>query len=160
VRTKFPDLVSVVERVQYRILLTKMQECAGSGDRGVLRQKPNRAVILYTTRIGLAAAQEVFGETDVVILQQTERDHWFSEVYPSKEAFWWYAFAWWTLREGLAGEDAESIRRHYPIPEGSSYWIVESGEQWGGLAGGAREELWRWDGQRAEFLTVFRVMVY
>ena len=60
------DRLSSAEQVQYRILLAKMQEFVGSGDRCVLRQKPTRAAILYTTRIGLAAAQEVFGGTEVI----------------------------------------------------------------------------------------------
>jgi hypothetical protein len=155
------DDLSTVEREQHRILLAKMLRYAESGDRCVLRQRLNRAAILYTTRVALGAAQEVFGGTGAVILQEAEWARWFSEVYPmNQEAFWWYAFAWWTLREGLAGEDEENIRRRHPLPEGGSYWVVQSGTQWGTLAGGASDELWRWDGQRAEFITGLRVMMF
>lgn len=156
------DSFSAIEREQYRILLMKMQEFAASEDRrGILERKPNRAAILSTTRAGLAAAQQVFGDTGAILLQEEERDRWFSEIYSiDDEAFWWYAFAWWYIREGLTGRDEETICREYPIPEGGSYWIVNNGVQWGSLAGGANHELWRWDGQRAEFIEVYCIDTY
>jgi hypothetical protein len=153
---------SAAEREQHRVLLAKMREFAASEDRRlVLARKPHQAAILSTTRVGLAAAEEVFGGSGAVILTEAERERWMSEVYPvNHEAFWWYAFAWWTLREGLSGEDEASIRQDYPIPEGCSYWVVVSGVQWGGLAGGANHELWRWDGARAQFIEVYCVATY
>jgi hypothetical protein len=156
------DTFSTVEREQYRVLLAKMQEFMASEDRRcILARKPHQATILSTTQVGLAAAQQVFGDTEAVLLQEEERERWFSEIYGADyEAFWWYAFAWLSLREGLAGEDEESIRRHYPLPAGSSYWVVVSGVQWGGLAGGANHELWRWDGRRAEFIEVWCIDTY
>jgi hypothetical protein len=103
----------------------------------------------------------MFGGTGAILLQEEERERWFSEVFSvDHEAFWWYACAWWSLRERLTGEDEESIRRHYPIPEGSFYWVVVSGVQWGSLAGGANHELWRWDGRQAEFIEVYCVDTY
>lgn len=151
-----------VEQQQHRVLLGKMREFAGSGDRPcVLGRKPNQAAILSTPRVGLAAAQEVFGETGAVILEESERERWFAEVYrPTEEAFWWYALAWWTLSEELPAEDEERIRSSYPIPAGSSYWVIVSGVQWGGLAGGANHELWQWDGTRAEFIAVYCIDTY
>jgi hypothetical protein len=156
------DSFSAIEREQYRVLLTKMQHFAMSEDRRcILERKPNRAAILSTTRVGLAAAQQVFGDSGAVLLQKEERARWFSEVYTvNHESFWWYAFAWWTLTEGLAGEDEASIRQHSPIPEGCSYWVVVSGVQWGGLAGGANHELWRWDGKRAQFIELYCIDTY
>jgi hypothetical protein len=156
------DSFSAIEREQHRVLLAKMQHFAVSEDRRcILERKPNQAAILSTTRVGLAAAQQVFGDSGAVLLQEEERERWFSEVYPvDHESFWWYAFAWWHLTEGLAGEDETSIRRHYPIPEGCAYWVVVSGVQWGGLAGGANHELWRWDGKRAEFIELYRIDTY
>jgi hypothetical protein len=153
---------SAAEREQHRVLLAKMREFAASEDRRcVLARKPHQAAILSTTRVGLAAAEEVFGGSGAVILTDAERERWLSDVCPvDHEAFWWYAFAWWTLREGLAGEDEASIRQHYPIPEGCSYWVVVSGVQWGGLAGGANHELWRWDGERAEFIELYGIDTY
>jgi hypothetical protein len=156
------DRLSAMEREQYRVLLAKMREFAASEDRRcVLARKPHQAAILATTRVGLAAAEEVFAGTGAVLLTEEERERWFAEVYPGRgDGFWWYALAWWTLREGLGGEDGAEVRRHYPIPAGSSYWVVVSGVQWGGLAGGANHELWRWDRTRAEFLAVYRVESY
>jgi hypothetical protein len=156
------ETFSVVELEQYRILLTKMREFVASEDRRcVLERRPNQAAILSTTRVGLTAAQDVFKETGAILLLEEERDRWFSEEYSSdSEAFWWYAFAWWNVREGLAGEDEQSIMLHYPIPTSNSYWIVVSGVQWGDLAGGANHELWRWDGKRAQFIEVCRVDTY
>lgn len=156
------DSFSAIEREQYRILLTKMQEFSASEDRRcILGRKPHQAAILSTTRVGLAAAQQVFGDTSAILLQEEERERWFSEVYPiDLEAFWWFVFAWWYIREGLDGSDEETICREYPVPEGSSYWVVVSGVQWGSLAGGARHELWRWDGQRAEFIELYCIASY
>jgi hypothetical protein len=153
---------SAVEREQYRVLLGKMQEFVASEDRRcILGRKPNQAAIVSTTRVGLAAAEQVFAGSGAVLLQEEERKRWFSEVYPiDPEAFWWYAFAWWSVRERLAGEEEESICGHYPNPEGGSDWIVVSGVQWGSLAGGANHELWRWDGQRARFIVAYRVDSY
>lgn len=62
------------EREQHRVLLAKMREFAGSEDRRcVLARKPHQAAILSTTRVGLAAAEEVFGGSGAVILQESER---------------------------------------------------------------------------------------
>jgi hypothetical protein len=111
----------------------------------------------------LAAAEEVFGASGAVILEESEQARWFSDVYRVRyhhQAFWWYALAWWTVREGLASEDEASIRQGYPIPEGCSYWIVTSGVQWGALAGGAGHELWRWDGERAELIALYGIDTY
>jgi len=154
--------LSVAEREQYRILLAKMHEFTASGDRHcILDRKPHQAAILSTTRVGLIAAQEVFVGSGAVILEDSERQRWISEIYPVKHgAFWWYAFAWWTITEGLPEEDEASIREGYPIPEGCWYWLVVSGVQWGGLAGGANHELWRWDGERAEFIEMYRIDTY
>jgi hypothetical protein len=156
------DSFSVAEREQYRVLLAKMREFARSEDRRcVLDRKPHKAAIFSTNRVGLAAAEEVFGGSGAVILEESERQRWLLQMYPANnEAFWWYAFAWWTLKEALAGEDEVSIRQHYPIPEGCSYWVVVSGVQWGDLAGGANRELWRWDGKQAEFIELYSVDTY
>ena len=153
------DSFSVAEREQHRILLAKMRDFVASEDRRyVLARNPHQAAILSTTRVGLAAAEEVFGASGAVILEESEQARWFSDVYPAKPyGFWWYALARWTLREGLANEDEVSIRQGYPIPEGCSYWIVTSGVQWGGLAGGASHELWRWEGKRAEFIELYGI---
>jgi hypothetical protein len=153
---------SAAEREQHRVLLGKMREFAASEDRrSVVARKPYQAAILSTTWVGLAAAEEIFGGSGAVILTEAERERWRSEVYPVNcEAFYWYAYAWWTLGEGLAGEDEASIRQQYPIPEGCSYWVVVSGVQWGWLAGGANHELWRWDGERAEFIELYCIDTY
>ncbi len=156
------DAFSAIEREQYQVLLAKMQDFAVSEDRRcILQRKPNQATILSTTRVGLGAAQQVFGDSGAVLLQEEERRHWFTEVYPiNHESFWWYAFAWWTLTEGLAGQDEASIRQNHPIPDGCSYWVVVSGVLWGSLADGANHELWRWDGKRAEFVELYCIDTY
>jgi hypothetical protein len=156
------DNFSATERAQYCVLLAKMREFDGSADRRcILSGKPNQAVILWTNKVGLPAVQEIFGKTGAIILEESEKHQWFSSVYDvNYEAFWWYAFAWWTLKEGLPNEDESVIRQNYPIPEGCSYWAVESGVQWGSLAGGANHELWRWDGKQAEFIETYCIDTY
>ena len=115
--------------------------------------RKHRAAILSTTRVGLAAAEEVFSGSGAVVLEQSEKTRWVTEVYPvDHQSFWWYAFAWWTLKENVDGPDDKRIRQRYSIPPGSSYWVVDAGVQWGGLAGGVDEHVWRWDGERADFL--------
>jgi hypothetical protein len=87
------------------------------------------------------------------LLQKEEREHWFSKIYPiDLEAHWWFAFAWWYIRDRCDGADEEIIRFRDANPDGNWYWIVESGVQWTSLAGGYDQELWRWDGRRAKFL--------
>jgi hypothetical protein len=49
------------------------------------------------------------------------------------------------------------IRRNYPLPEGSTYWIVTDGTLYGSLAGGADHAVWRWDGEHAEVVEVYAV---
>jgi hypothetical protein len=146
---------SAAEREQYRILLAKMRKFVESGDcRCVFSGEPNHVAILSTTRVGLTAAEEVFGGRGAVILLQSEREQWFRDVCPiDLEAHWWYSFAWWTI---MTWEE-RLVRENHPIPEGwipegCSYWFVESGVQWGSLAGGSDEELWKWDGKRAKFI--------
>jgi hypothetical protein len=153
---------SAAEREQHRVLLAKMRQFAESEDRRcVLGRKPHQAAILSTTRVGLAAAEEVFAGSGAVILEESERERWLTEVCPVRHgAFWWYAFAWWIVREGLPAEEEAGIRQAYPIPEGCTYWMVTSGVQWGGLAGGAGHELWRWDGERAAFIEYYGVDSY
>lgn len=153
------DAFSAVEREQSRILLTKMEEFAKSEDRRcVFGRKPHQAAILSTTRVGLAAAAQVFAGTGAILLLEEERERWFAEVYPGVgEKFWWYALAWWTLREGLAGQDEDYIRKSHPLPAGGSYWVVTSGVQWGSLAGGENGEVWCWDGTAATPLGVSSV---
>jgi hypothetical protein len=80
-----PDVAtfSGAEREQHRVLLTRMREFADSEDRRcVLARKPHQAAILSTIRSGLAAAQEVFGGSGALILEESERERWLREVYP------------------------------------------------------------------------------
>ena len=142
------------EREQYRLLRTKMSAFAKSEESLViLTGQPHHVAVLSTSRVGLAAAQEVFGGSDAVVLENSEQRRWFAETYQAGDlAFWWYALAWWSVEEGIECEDVAGIRQQHPISAGSSYWVVRSGVQWGQLAGGGDAELWRWDGQRAEFI--------
>ncbi len=75
------DSFSAAEREQHRVLLAKMREFAASEDRRcVLARKPHQAAILSTPRVGLAAAEEVFGGSVAVLLTESERERWLSEV--------------------------------------------------------------------------------
>lgn len=151
------DSLSAAEREQYCILLAKMRDFAGSEDgRHVLAGKPHRVAILSTTRVGLLAAEETFGASGAMILEESEQARWLSEVCRVKRGrFWWCAFAWWTLQEAFTDEDELNIRREYPIPDGCAYWMIASGVQMSGLCGSDRRELWRWDGARAEFIALY-----
>jgi hypothetical protein len=144
-------------RAQYGVLRVKMREFAESKD-GLLTlaPSPRRVAVLSTNRIGLSAAAEVFGGSGAVILEESEQRYWFTEVYEDRhEARWWYAFAWWTIRDDLDCDKAERIRGRHQTSPGTSWWVVESGVQWGPLTGGCRQELWRWDGAQAEFVETY-----
>lgn len=156
------DEFSVAEREQYRILLENMRQFAASEDRRcIMGLRHNQAAIASTTRVGLVAAEEVFGQSGVIILEESERERWFTENCPINErGFSWYVFAWWTLSEGVSCNEEARIRENYPIPEGCSYWELVSGVQWGSLAGGANHELWMWNGKTAEFIEVYCVDTY
>lgn len=161
-----PDTGSftAAEQEHYRILLAKMTEFAASEDRCcVFGHRPPCAAILSTTRIGLTAAQQVFDPTEVVILTAEELGLWHDIYHRDPEKPWWEAYAWWSLHDGLLDDgfdDPESLRNLYPIPEGSSYWVVISGVLWGPQAGGERRELWRWDGVSAEFVDDYGDIVF
>jgi hypothetical protein len=143
-----------LELAQYRILRKKMSQFAESTDGLVtLAPRPHHVAVLSTTRVGLAAAAKVFSESSAVILEESERTHWFTQIYrASPERLWWYSFASWRIQVGLDDNKAQELCRRYPASSSNSYWIVESGVQWGPLAGGCREELWRFDGARGEFV--------
>ncbi len=160
-RTRPTLKLSPVESEQRRVLLTKMRAFTASGDRDViLSRRPFQAAIVSVQPVGLAAAEEVFGAAGAVILTEAEWERWRAEVYPQDaEPFGWYVRAWWALREGLP-EDGEWIRREYPLPPGNEYWLVVAGVAWGGLAGGANHELWRWDGTHAAYVETYQVDTY
>ena len=93
-----------------------------------------------------------------MILEESERRHWFTEVYDDQqEALWWYAFAWWTVEDGVVDKDWGPIRPNIPAVPGSSHWVIKSGVQWGQLAGGGRSELWQWNGERATLIEEYRI---
>jgi hypothetical protein len=142
---------------------------SSTNGRLVLTDDPHRLAILSTSRVGLAAAEELFGASGAVILEASEQRRWFAEVYEADpEAFWWYAFAWWTIEEdirceetaGSGGKDLlgkilqphSRVRQPNPSWSGSPYWMVKSGVQWGPLFGGGDDEVWRWNGERAELI--------
>ncbi len=150
-------------REQYRILCEKMEQFAASPDRVVMGRKPNQADIVATTPVGLAAASAVFGRlgVPVVLLLGEEKEGWFSRVIaPEEQAFGWYATYWWLCKEEPEPEELDEVRRHYPIPDGSAYWVVTTGLAWGSLAGGSKDELWQWDGVKASCLGIYRDITY
>lgn len=149
------------ELAQSGILRQKMRDFAASeNSASVFGGKPFHASILSTSWVGLAAAEETFSETSAVILEQSERDHWFSKVYaPDAEEFWWYAFAWWTVADASDNESRVQCDPK-PVPVGGAQWLITSGVRWGGLAGGADHEQWLWDGERAESLGIICIDTY
>lgn len=157
-----PATFTPTERAQHDILLTKMQAFLAPEDRRcVFDRRPNRAAVLYTTAPGLPAAERVFAGTDAVLLLDDEWWRWYGGEYPGVgDEFWWYAQAWWTVKDGPGDWGGDNISAQYPIPAGGSYWVVTSGVAWGSLAGGANHELWAWDGSRAEKLGLAAVDSY
>jgi hypothetical protein len=141
-------------RAQYRILRDKMRLFAESKDGLViLTPRPHVLAVLSTSRVGLPAANALFSGSGAVILEESDRRRWFTEVHEVQhDALWWFAFAWWTIDDNVVDEVPEPIRRQVPATPGTSYWVLKSGAQWGPLAGGGRSELWQWDGERAEFI--------
>jgi hypothetical protein len=142
------------EFAQYRLLREKMSTFAESDD-GLLTlaSRPHHVTVLSTNQVGLPAAEELFGRSGAVILEESERSHWFDEIYQRDYHWlWWFTFAWWSIRDGMTHEDVERIRQRHSTRRGSSYWVVDSGVQWGPLQGGGEEEWWSWNGERAEFL--------
>lgn len=132
----------------------------------ILEPRPHRAHILTTTRIGLTAAEQLFGDSGAILLEDEEYRRWESEIYTNGyEGFWWWTHTWWSLvdesdEEGFPIWDGEYIRSHYPLPAGCSHWIVNSGVVWGPLAGGANHDLWRWNGEKAEFIECYCIDTY
>jgi len=147
-----PDVrfLAASDLAQYRILRDKMSAFAESQDSLVsLAPGKHRLAIVSTTRLGLAAAEELFSSS-AVILEESEQSRWFAEIYPaSDQGPWWYALVWWRIQ--VRPNSSSSI---------GSDWIVESGVQWGPLAGGARHELWHWDGTQALFVKTYRDLTF
>ena len=156
------ESLAAAARAQYRVLCTKMREFAESKDGLVtLAARPHHLAVLSTNRVGLAAAEDVFGGSGAVILEESERLYWFAEVYEDHQAaLWWYAFAWWTFEDIVVGKQPEPIRRRVSALPGSSCWVLKSGVQWGPLAGGGRSELWEWDGERATFIEEYETVQF
>jgi hypothetical protein len=125
-----------------------------------LAPRPHRVTILSTTRVGLAAAEELFG-VSAVILEDSENSRWFAEVYPAPDQSpGWYTLVWWWIRVDLRDIEAERIDRPNSSSSIGSYWIVESGVLWGPMAGGSRQELWRWDGTQAVFVKTYQDLTF
>jgi hypothetical protein len=145
------------ELAQYRLLRDKMSKFAESKEGLVtLVPRPHHLAVLSTSCVGLAAAEELFGRSGAVILEESERSRWFAQINTAaNQGLWWYTFAWWKIQDGFDNDETERMRRRYPISPRNSYWVVESGVQWGPLAGGCCQELWRWDGAHAEFIETY-----
>lgn len=146
------ESLSEEELAQYRILRVKMTKFVESDSSRIL-EIPDRAAILTTTRIGLTAASELFRGSRVVILEHAERERWFADVYKRPEsACWWYAFAWWTVETRIGESEAAWIDQNFRISANATLWTVRTGILWGPLAGGGRDEIWEWNGQREMFI--------
>jgi hypothetical protein len=105
----------------------------------------------------MSTAEKVFGGSGAVILEESERFYWFTEVYKvHQEALWWYAFAWWTVEDVWSARSRSRFAKRVSVLPGSSYWVLKSGVQWGPLEGGGRSELWQWDGERATFVEEYQ----
>jgi hypothetical protein len=156
------DLFTAIEREQHRILQTKMREFAMAQDWRSLQAKlPTRAVILSTTKIGLSAAEEAFGLSGAVILEEAELNQWYTDVCPvDHEGIWWYVRAWWTIREVSDSDEQTRIRQLHQIDERCNHWVVISGMLWGPLAGSANAELWQWDGREARLVGFYYMDTY
>ncbi len=141
---------------RYRLLRTKMSEFIPSDEsRIVFSGRPDRVAIVSTTRVGLPAAQAVFARADAVILETSEQRRWLAEIRKADAtARWWFALAWWTIEDRLHAVEVEAarIRLNGPEPADSVDWLVRSGVHWCPLHGGVDTELWRWNGERAEFI--------
>lgn len=148
--------MTAVERKQRRIL----REAMDADDvRLALQRGGNCASIVSTSRVGLSAAYELFRETEAVILEETERRHWFRDIYRMelREGFRWFQFLWWTLSESVPDEDKEYVARNYTLPSSCAFWVVQTGWSGGPLAGGGRNDLWCWDGETAEHVDMYSV---
>lgn len=138
---------------QYRLLRMKMSEFVRSRDSVVVAGRKFQVPIISASRVGLPAAKEVFSESGAVILEASEPDRWFAEVSQiDSKARWLFALAWWIIDVETAGGQAAGIHRNRPVSPEGSYWVVRSGVQWGPLHGGEHTELWRWNGDQAEFI--------
>ena len=159
-----PDvrLLAAPDLAQYRILRDKMSAFVESQDGLVtLAPRPHYLAILSTNRVGLAAAEKLFDSSTAVILEESEQSRWFNETYPApEERLWWYGLAWWRIQVNPGEIETERIDRRTPRSSMDSFWIVESGVQWGPLAGGSRQELWRWDGTQATFVETYRDLTF
>jgi hypothetical protein len=95
------EALAPAPRAQYGILRTKMREFAESEDGlHLLAPRPDHVTVLSVSGVALAAEEELFSGSGVVILEDSERDRWFSEVYRrGSEAPWWFAFVWWTVKD-------------------------------------------------------------
>jgi hypothetical protein len=157
--TADPDLFSPMEKEQYRILQEKMTEFATRADMDILRN-PHRIAILSVDRIGLPAAERIFGGlgSRAIILQTGEFPDWPDEERETEYLEpWWHASYWCTLHEPCEKYDLEMIERHLPAPEGITYWMMSEGIAWGGLAGGATHDLWSWDGSQATWINTVAI---
>jgi hypothetical protein len=131
---------------KYHILLSTMEQFARSakGD-WFLRGLPNRVPIVCTTQVGLIAADQVFGGTSAVSLEDSERDRFFETLRRADDGDGsrWFALKWWRLSD---------LDRSAP---GEILWRLEDGSS---LCEGdfyKHFSRYLWDGERATFLETY-----
>ena len=111
--------------------------------------------------VGISVAKRLWpGESDrTVILTPEEKSRW-NEIYSHpKDAFWWFIHYWWSIDDSpeqkfTAGDVTFTNWFDNEVPEGCSPWLVNSGLRWGPLFGGAKTELWLWDGNNCKFVRI------
>lgn len=122
-----------------------------------LPQRSHTALICSLPRIAMPLAQRLWpGRQEAVLLTREELSQW-NEVYQHPEtSFWWFVHYWCSIDETPEriesfGGRTKSQWEEADVPSGSEAWLVESGLQWGPMAGGCNTDLWLWNGRECRF---------
>lgn len=156
-----PAGFSPAHREQQRLLHEQMSKFVAGKHAEPLRN-PHRVAIVSTSPVGLAAAEEVFGPLGLrlVILPDGESGRWFEAHQEAETPFWWHVSYSCVLRDRFGEYDRAMVEPNLPAPRGTTFWLLTESLAWGGLAGGATHDLWRWDGSRAVFVETVAIDSY
>lgn len=115
---------------------------------------PNRINIYSMPLFAIPVAQQLWPSEDdlSVILTPDELSQWKIFYRHPEDAYWWFAKYFWNIEDSPVDSSIWSDIDLSNLSEGEKPWLVTSGLIWGPTSGGAKHELWSWNGKESRFI--------